>query len=185
VRYRRAVSLLTVWVFFASAALAAAPPPATQVSPAALPAMETSGERHAVHTTGPLVVNWQYPNAPGSANLVVNPDGTYLFSGSYQRKEPDFFDILLGLKSSLGRIYLFQYEGNASNGVLWSKHGQSAVLKNDFKTFNKHDWIAQYHLHLTAQGIKEERHCLKSGPEAVGFFEEYPTWSHGQCVYVW
>ena len=187
-RHRRVISLLTVWVFCASSALAA-PPPATQVasqvSPAVLPVAETSGEHHATQTTGPVVVNWHFKNAPGSANLVVNPDGTYIFSGSYKRKEPEIFDILLGLKSSLSSIYLFKYVENASSGVLWSKHGQSAVLKKDFKTFDKHDWIGQYRLHLTAQGVADKQHCLQSSPRVDNFFVGYPSWTHGHCVWVY
>jgi hypothetical protein len=90
VRCLRLLSLLTVWVFLAGSAFATTPPPATQVSPqvslAVPPVTEPSGKHHATHKTGPLVVNWQFKNAPGSANLVVNPDGTYLFSGNLKRK---------------------------------------------------------------------------------------------------
>ena len=128
-----------------------------------LPATENSGEHHATHTTGPLVVNWHFKNEPGSANLVVNPDGTYLFSGNDKHKVLGNFDILLGLKSSLGVVYLFHYEGDASKGVQWNKHGTSAVLKDDFKTFTKHDWYGSYRFHLTAEGRKEleqqQREC--------------------------
>jgi hypothetical protein len=184
VRYRRAVSLLTVWVFFASAALAAAPPPATQVSPAVLPVTETSGERHALYRTRSIVVNWRFKNAPGSANLVVNPDGTYLFSGSYKQKVLGEFDILLGLKSSLGAVYLFHYEGNASNGVLWSKPGTSTVLKDDFKTFTKLDWSGGYRFHLTAEGRKEleqqERECA-SQAKKWGLPDSWTGGQTGHC----
>jgi len=119
------------------------------------PVTETSGVHHATHTTGPIVVNWHFKNAPGSAILRVNPDGTYLFSGNYKHKVLGDFDILLGLKSSLGVIYLFHYAGDASKGVQWSKPGKSAVLKDDFNTFTKHDWFGSYRFHLTAEGRKE------------------------------
>jgi len=148
--------------------------------------VEVTGIQHATHTTGPLVVNWHFKKAPGSANLVVNSDGTYLFSGNYNRKAPEVFDILLGLKSSLGRIYLFNYAGDASNGVQWSKHGKSAILKDDFNTFDKHDWIGSYRFHLTAEGREDKRICLAQ-PEKVAtfFYPVVPSWTGGHCIWVY
>ncbi len=155
-KHVRLFSLLTVLVFLLSSAYAQKLPPTVQTPLVEGVPDEVSGIRHATHTTGPIVVNWHFKNAPGSANLTVNPDGTYRFSGNYKRKlEGGTLEVVLGLKRSLGGVYLFHYTGNVSHGgVQWSKQGKDAFLKDDFKTFTKHDWIESYRFRLTAEGEK-------------------------------
>jgi hypothetical protein len=121
---------------------------------------ETTGIRHAAKSNGPIVVNWHFKKDPGSANLIVNPDGTYLFSGNYKQRVPSKdLEVVILLKSTLGGLIVFRYVGNVSNGaVQWSKQGQSAILKENFKTFaGPHDWSGSYRFWLTASARKAQR----------------------------
>jgi hypothetical protein len=121
---------------------------------------ETSGVRQTPASNGPIIVNWHFQRKNGYANLIVNPDGTYLFSGNYNRAVPtNALDIVIALKSSLGGVILFHYVGNVSNGgVQWSKEGQNAILKDNFKTFaGNHDWSGSYRFILDAEARKELR----------------------------
>jgi hypothetical protein len=111
---------------------------------------------------GPIHDSWHMRKMNGTANLVVNPDGTYIFSGMVNDKKPNHdFDITLALKSSLGSVIFFRYAADASNGVEWSKQGQSEILKDNFTTFaGKHQAAWAYTLPLSAAGkvkLYEER----------------------------
>ena len=142
----RSLSLLAVALFVANSAIAQ--------DPSATP-KEDSGVHQKAPSSGPIVVKWKLKSLKGSANLMVNEDGTYLFSGDVKDKEPDKdFDITLGLKSSDGGVILFHYVGNASDGVQWSKQGQSDILKTDFQTFSgKIDWAGEWRLHESKEGL--------------------------------
>lgn len=121
---------------------------------------EDTGDRHAGPSNGPIIVNWEFKDQGGSVNLIVNPDGSFLFSGHYDTKKPGKdIEVVLGLKSKLGAVYLFHHMGNVSKGRdQWSKQGQSAFLKEDFKTFaGEHDWRGSYRFTLTAEAKKEEK----------------------------
>lgn len=126
--------------------------------------METTGPQHARPGNGPIVANWEFKKAAGKANLIVYPDGRYLFSGDYKQQDPGKgfennpfgiepgrdFEIVLALKSTLGGILQFHYVGNMSKGgVQWSKEGQDAILKDSFKSFaGPHDWSGSFRLPL-------------------------------------
>jgi hypothetical protein len=130
-------------------------------APAASPDGEATGVVTAPAATGPIVVNWHFKNN-GLANLTVNSDGSYLFSGHFDKKESGKdFDIALALKSSTGGVILFHYVGDADNGVQWSEQGQETILKDDFQTFaGKHDYYGEYSLPLSSEGrakLFEER----------------------------
>jgi hypothetical protein len=115
---------------------------------------EGSGLQHEEASgKGPIVVKWQFTKDAGSANLVVNPDGSSLFSGALRGRKPGKdFDITLALKSDLG-VILFRHAADASNGVQWSKQGQSEVLKDNFNAFAaKHDWAGHYDFTESAAG---------------------------------
>jgi hypothetical protein len=112
-------------------------------------------EQTTAPVTQPIVHNWQLKKLDGKINLVVNPDGTWIFSGNFKNKKPgDDFDVSFALKSSTGAVYLFHYEGDASSGVDFSKQGVSSILKDDFSTFAHHAWSGVYTFHLSAEGRK-------------------------------
>jgi hypothetical protein len=131
-------------------AVAAQQPPAPQPAQA-----ENSGVKQSASTTGPITVKWRLKKVNGTANLIVNPDGTYLFSGTVKDKQADRdLDITIALKSSLGGVILFQYAGNAADGVQWSKQGQDPILKDNFQTFaSKTNWDGAYRLPLSKEGV--------------------------------
>lgn len=115
---------------------------------------ENSGTHQTSAGSGPLVVKWSMKKIKGSANLMVNPDGTYLFSGDVKDKRPDHdFNIAVALKSSQGGVIVFQYSGNVSDGVQWSKQGQSDILKDDYQSFaGKVNWAGEWRISLSAAG---------------------------------
>ena len=140
---------------------------------------ETTGIQHAAQSNGPIVVNWHFKKDPGSANLIVNPDGTYLFSGNYKQRVPSKdLEVVIVLKSTLGGHIGFRYVGNVSNGaVQWSKQGQSAILKENFKTFaGPHDWGGTYRFWLTASARKAQR---DENVESCKAFENEMNFFHG------
>src|ERR1700675_1844003 len=90
----RVFPLLAALLLFGAAPFAGTPPlmPARDLSEIG----ETSPVHHAPASHGPIVVNMHFAKlGNGSANLIVNPDGTYLFSGQWNTKKPKRdFDIV-------------------------------------------------------------------------------------------
>ena len=105
---------------------------------------ETSPVVAAPPTTGPVSIPWMYKNGLGKLNLLLNPDGTYLFSGNSTGHKPGKeIDVAMALKASTGGVLLFHYVGDASNGAQWSNQGQSMLLQDDWTQFAKgHPWSA-------------------------------------------
>jgi len=150
-KYLRVLPLIGSSIFITHLALSQTP----ASSPAATDAeSEVTGVKTAPPSNGPIVVNWHFKKDSGLANLTVNQDGTWLYSGHYkQRKSGKDLDVVLALKSSTGGVVLFQYVGDASNGADWSEQGKSDILKDDFQTFaGKHDYYGEYRLHESAEG---------------------------------
>ena len=154
----RIAALLAVWGFLAGSAFAAPPPPGAVPSPATLAVTERLPVQHAPAAKGPIVVNWRFKNKSGSVNLTVNPDGTYLFSGTYNRPQQyQDLDVVLALKNHLGGAFVFEevvpIGAMPHGGLRWSKTGREAVLKDDYKTFGAgHDWAGYYRLRLSTDG---------------------------------
>lgn len=160
-KYPRLVgSLLPVLMFLGNSVSATTPPPTGTAPSEVRVRVETTPVHHVAHSGGPIIVNWRLKNGQGQANVLVNPDGTYLFSGNYTRKEPGkILDLALLLKSKKAGVYMFRYVGDVSRGgVRWSTHGKSAILKDDFKDFAPgHDWAGTYGFSLTAEGREQQR----------------------------
>ncbi len=127
------------------------------ISPAQTPAAGTPAPIEATPVTQatvapskPIIVNWTLKKLDGKVNIVVNPDGTWNFSGGFKDKKPgDDWNISIGIKSSTGAIYIFHYEGDAAHGVEFSKQGSSTILKDDFTAFAHHGWSGSYNFHLS------------------------------------
>lgn len=107
--------------------------------------------------TKPIVHTWKLKKLNGSVNLTINPNGTSDFSGGFKDKKPGYdWDISMAVKSSTGAIIVYHYEGDASNGVQFSKTGSSAFISDDFSTFTKkHSWSGVYTFHLSAAGRRK------------------------------
>jgi hypothetical protein len=131
---------------------------ATKAGPSSAVA-ESSPVEHLAATTGPININRKLKKLNGKFNLLVSADGTYAFSGEFPDKKPGLdWDITVGLRSNLGAVILFDYVGNAANGVEFSKQGQSGVLKDNFASFSgPHDITWNYCFHLSSQG-REKRY---------------------------
>jgi vacuolar-type H+-ATPase subunit H len=87
-------------------------------------------------TTGPVSVNASFRNGAGHANLTFNPDGTYLFSGSYSGRKPmKDLDVVMAVRASTGATLLFRYVGDASSGAQWSKQGSSDSIRDFWSAF--------------------------------------------------
>jgi hypothetical protein len=146
----RLFALLGISLFVANALGAPTSAPAAKEG-------ESSGLSHQASNAAPppIIVKWHMKKANGECCLMVNSDGSYLFSGDAKSKEKDKdFDISLALKSSTGGTVIFHYVGEASHGVEWSKQGESEILKDDFKMFaGKVDWAAEYRYHLDKEGM--------------------------------
>lgn len=124
-------------------------------SDASSSAEKTPASIGSARPTNPIVINWRMRKLDGNVNLTVNPDGTWLFSGGFKdHKRDQDWDITFALKDRSGAIFLFHYEGDASQGVQFSKQGESPILKDDFKSFEHYTWAASAGFHLSAAGRK-------------------------------
>jgi hypothetical protein len=87
-------------------------------------------------TSGPISHTFTMKKIDGTLNLLVDQDGTWNFSGSSPKKfSGKDFDVTLALKNSTGAIILFEWSGDASNGIEFSKQGKNSVLKENFASF--------------------------------------------------
>ena len=86
--------------------------------------------------------------------MTINPDGTYIFSGQFRDKKKDLdWDISFAMKSRTGAVYIFHYEGDATNGIQFTKTGQSDILRDNFASFAKnHQTAWEYAFHLSKEG---------------------------------
>jgi len=139
---------------------------ATATTGATTTATETTGVQQQPAAQGPINHTWQMKKMDGSANILINDDGSYVFSGHTNAKRPNNdFDITLALKSKLGAVVLFEYCGNDASGTVWSKEGKSEILKDNFESFaGPHETVWAYTLPLGAEGrarLYEERERKK------------------------
>jgi hypothetical protein len=159
-------------------ALAQAPAAGTPAPAEAAPLAQVT-----VPPSKPINDHWTLHRLQGKIDVLVNPDGTYDFSGSFKDKKPgDDFDITWALKSSTGALYLFHYEGDAANGIEFSKTGQSAILKDDFATFAHHGWSAVYSFHLSAAGRRAHYEAMEKKREQLHKEEEAAEKAHNEAV---
>lgn len=123
-----------------------------QTSPAA-PA-ETSPVLTQPTSAGPISHTFTLTKIGGKLNILVNSDGTWNFSGSSPRKfQYKDFDVTLALKNNTGAIILFEWSGDASNGIQFSKEGKSSILKENFASFaSGHHMAWDYRFEETAAG---------------------------------
>jgi hypothetical protein len=164
----RSAGFITLCAFSVTLAISQAPPAGTPAPAESTPVAEATAP-----PSKPIVVNWTLKRLDGKVNIVVNPDGTWLFSGGFKDKKPgDDFDISIGIKSSTGAIYVFHYEGDAAHGVEFSKQGSSAILKDDFSTFAHHGWSGSYNFHLSEAARRARYEAMERKREQIRKEEE-------------
>jgi len=157
------IERLFVLALFAPLAFAV---PSAMAQPSTAAPAEASPVQTQPATTGPIVHNFQLRKINGTLNVTVNSDGTYDFSGSTGKSFPDKdFDVSLVMKASTGEMILFEYAGDASHSIQFSKQGQSKTLQDNFALFAKGHYTAwDYRFSESAAGrakIYEEREKKK------------------------
>jgi hypothetical protein len=170
-----ALALVAILAFAVSSAMAqtSTKPPATTAA-AAAPAEASPVVSHPA-TTGPISHNYTLPKVDGTLNILVDPDGTWNFSGKTKAFPGKDFDVTLALKNTDGAVVLFQYVGDATHGIMFSKQGQNDILKENFASFAKsHKSAWEYRLYENAAGkrqlyeerLRKREELLKAEQEA-------------------
>jgi hypothetical protein len=146
-----ALALFVILAFTVSSAMA-------QTSPAATAAAPAEGSPVVSHpaTTGPISHNYTLKKVDGTLNILVDPDGTWNFSGNTKAFPGKDFDVTLALKNSTGAVVLFHYVGDASHGIQFSKQGQNDILKENFASFaSSHKSVWEYRLYESTAGKRQ------------------------------
>jgi hypothetical protein len=135
-----------------------------------VPIEENTGLHRGIGKNGQIVINWVFKNGGGSANLTINQNGSYLWSGHYDNVKPNSgFDCILFVKSGDG--WEWYALGNISkHGVKWHIVGQDAQLASAFGILaHEHVWGGVYRFPSVAQEKawqKQENAQLKKECEA-------------------
>ena len=146
-----ALALSAILVFAVSSATAQNSPTTTAAAPA-----EASPVVSHPAAPGPISHNYTLKKIDGTLNILVDPDGTWNFSGNTKSFPGKDFDVTLALKNSTGAVVLFQYVGDASHGIQFSKQGQNQILKENFASFaSSHKSAWEYRLYESAAGKKQ------------------------------
>ncbi|MGO9637635.1 MAG: hypothetical protein ACLPXT_05555 [Terracidiphilus sp.] len=108
------------------------------------------------HSAVKGAISHSYPmrQIDGTLNLTMDPDGNWTFSGSSSKGFPgQEIDITLALKDTQNQVILFQYKGDASHGVHFSKHGTNPILKEHFQSFAaSHQSTFAYRFYESSEG---------------------------------
>lgn len=75
----------------------------------------------------------------GDANLTINPDGSWNFTGSFPWSEQgSHMDFVMGVKDSKETLILFTASANSTvNGYVWNKQGNNRTIKDNFSAFEE------------------------------------------------
>jgi hypothetical protein len=147
-----ALALFAILAFAVSSAMAQTSPTAPATAPA-----EASPAQAAPATTGPISHNIKLAKIDGNINILVNQDGSWLFSGAAKAEKGKDYDVSLALRAKTGAIFVFHWVGDADHGVQFSKSGQSGLLKDDFTDFQKgHHYAWTYRYYESAAGKKAQ-----------------------------
>jgi hypothetical protein len=136
------------------------------------PKSENSGLQQGTTKSAKTIVdNWQFKDGKGFANVMLESDGHYLFSGKFvQDVKDEDFDISLALKSSEGGIIVVRYVGDATHGVEWSKEGYSDIVKQNFNSFSKHNFAGSYYCTINTEGRLKE--YIKAEQKTINLLEK-------------
>jgi vacuolar-type H+-ATPase subunit H len=153
-----------------------------QPSPATTPAEASPVVSHPA-TTGPISHSYTLRKVDGTLNILVDPDGTWNFSGSTKAFPGKDFDVTLALKNSSGAVVLFQYVGDASHGIQFSKQGKNDILKENFASFaSSHKSAWEYRLYESAAGKRAAYEAREKKREEIRKAEEEARKRHDEKV---
>jgi hypothetical protein len=73
----------------------------------------------------------------GDANLTINPDGTWNFTGSFPWSEQgSHMDFVMGVRDSRGTLIIFTASPlSTAEGYIWNKQGKNQTIKDNFSAF--------------------------------------------------
>jgi hypothetical protein len=168
-----ALALFAILVFAVSSATA-------QPAPATTPAEASPVVSHPA-TTGPIDHNYKLKKVDGTLNILVDPDGTWNFSGNTKSFPGKDFDVTLALKNSTGAVILFHYIGDASHGIQFSKQGKNEILKENFASFaSSHKSAWEYRLYESAAGKRVAYEAREKKREELKKAEEEARKRHDE-----
>ncbi len=170
-----ALALVAILAFAVSSAMA-------QTSPATTPAEASPVVSHPA-TSGPISHNYTLKKVDGTLNILVDPDGTWNFSGNTKAFPGKDFDVTLALKNTDGAVVLFQYVGDATHGIQFSKQGQNEILKENFASFTKsHKSAWEYRIYENAAGKRQLYEAREKKKEEIRKAEEEAKKRHDEQV---
>jgi hypothetical protein len=171
-------SALTLFAILAFAVSSATAQPAPTTTPA-----EASPVVSHPATTGPISHNYILKKVDGTLNILVDPDGTWNFSGNTKSFPGKDFDVTLALKNSTGAVVLFHYIGDASHGIQFSRQGQNPILKENFTSFaSSHKSAWEYRLYESAAGKRAAYEAREKKREELRKAEEEARKRHDEKV---
>jgi len=134
-------------------------------------------------TTGPISHNYTLKKVDGTLNILVDPDGNWNFSGNTKAFPGKDFDVTLALKNSTGAVVLFQYIGDASHGIQFSKQGKNDILKENFASFaSSHKSAWEYRLYESTAGKRALYEAREKKKEEIRKAEEEARKRHDEKV---
>lgn len=87
----------------------------------------------------------------GDANLTINPDGTWNFTGSFPWSEQgSHMDFVMGVRDSRGTLIIFTASAlGTAEGYTWNKQGKNQTIKDNFSAFEGgYHWYWKSHVGL-------------------------------------
>ena len=174
IRRHCALALIAILAFAVSSVNAQTPTTAPQ---------ETSPVLTNPPSPGPISHNYDLQKIHGTLNITINSDGTWNFSGTGKAFPHKDYDVTLALRNPMGEMVLFQYVGDASNGIQFSKQGQSMILKDNFASFAKghsSSWAYRFSLDKEGRALAYEARMRKL--EALRKEEEEARKRHDEKV---
>jgi hypothetical protein len=181
-----ALALFAILAFAVSSATAqnsTTAPPNFHSPAAALTPAEASPVVSHPATTGPINHNYTLKKVDGTLNILVDPDGTWNFSGNTKSFPGKDYDVTLALKNSTGAVVLFHYVGDASHGIQFSKQGKNEILKENFASFaSSHKSAWEYRLHENAAGKRAAYEAREKKREELKKAEEEAKKRHDEKV---
>jgi hypothetical protein len=177
-----ALALVAILVIAASSVMAQSSTKPSSTTAAAAPAEASPVVSHPA-TTGPISHNYTLKKVDGTLNILVDPDGTWNFSGNTKAFPGKDFDVTLALKNTTGAVVLFQYIGDASHGIQFSKQGKNDILEENFASFAKsHKSAWEYRLYESTAGKRALYEAREKKKEEIRKAEEEAKKRHDEKV---
>ncbi len=182
IRRFSALALFAILAFAVSSTMSQAPTTTAATTPAMTP-VETTPVQTQPATPGPISHNFHLNKINGTLNVTVNSDGTWDFSGTGKALPHKEYDVSVALKNKAGEMILFQYIGDATHGIQFSKQGQDTILKDNFASFAAgHKFACSYRFSEDKEGRALAYEARMKKLEALRREEEEARKRHDEKV---